>query len=138
MGKFALLNAKNDIKLSQQILQLLHTTLNQNSFIFNNKIYQPPSGLAMGSPLSNDIAEIFLQHYEQKLIKHLMEHKSIIYIILGMLMTFSSYMTPNSLILKQSTSTLIPYIPISLSLTLMKNRILSTFMSFKSPDATIH
>jgi len=75
----SLLEAKNDNKSSQQILQLLNTILNQNYFMFDNKIFQPSLGIAMGSPLSNDIAEIFLHHHEQKILKHLLEHNSIIY-----------------------------------------------------------
>ena len=41
--------------------------LKQNYFEFNNKIYQQLEGLAMGSPLSNIIAEIFLQHIDTKI-----------------------------------------------------------------------
>jgi hypothetical protein len=33
----------------------------------------------MGSPLSGTIAEIFLQHFEQTHLKHLLENKAIIY-----------------------------------------------------------
>ena len=70
----SLLETNNDKITSQQILHLLKTTLHQNYFMFEDNIYQPPTGIAMGSPLSNDIAEIFLQHHEQKLLKHLLEH----------------------------------------------------------------
>ena len=72
-----LLETQNNKIISQQILQLLSTTLHQNYFTFDNKIYQPSSGTAMGSPLPNDITEIFLQHHEQRLLKHLLEHKTI-------------------------------------------------------------
>ena len=74
-----MLETQNKKIISQQILQLLSITLHQNYFTFDNKIYQPSSGTAMGSPLPNDITEIFLQHHEQRLLKHLFEHKTIEY-----------------------------------------------------------
>jgi hypothetical protein len=36
-------------------------------------------GVAMGSPISNRVAEIFLQHYEQILTEHWMKDSTIIY-----------------------------------------------------------
>jgi len=36
----------------------------QNYFTFQNKIYQPEKGLSMGSPISNTIAEIFLNTFK--------------------------------------------------------------------------
>ena len=74
-----MLDTQNNRNITQQILQLLNTTLQQNYFTFANKIYQPITGISMGSPLSNDITEIFLQHQEQTLLKHLMENKTIEY-----------------------------------------------------------
>jgi hypothetical protein len=43
---------------------LLETILGQNYFTFQNQIYQPHKGVAMGSPISGTIAEIFLQQLE--------------------------------------------------------------------------
>jgi hypothetical protein len=37
------------------------------------KFYKPESGVAMGSPLSSNIAEIFLHDLEKNRIKHLLE-----------------------------------------------------------------
>ena len=51
-----------------QIKNSLNKILNQNYFKFNNKIYKQNSGLAMGSPLSSIIAEIFLQEIDKKII----------------------------------------------------------------------
>jgi hypothetical protein len=61
-----------------QILTLLKVTLSQNYFIFQHKIYQPEQGISMGSPISSSIAEIFLQHYEDKHIKQLLDTKNIV------------------------------------------------------------
>jgi hypothetical protein len=47
-----------------QYVNLLRTTLAQNYFVYKNKYYTCNKGVAMGSPLSNVIAETFLQHYE--------------------------------------------------------------------------
>ena len=57
----------------------MKTVLSQIYFKFNDNIYQPPKGIAMGSPISSIIAEIFLQYYENIFIKHLFESKNIIY-----------------------------------------------------------
>ena len=66
-------NTKNEIIL------ILKTILDQNYFQYNDKFYKPRSGIAMGSPLSGIMAEIFLQHFEQCKIKHLLEDKNIVY-----------------------------------------------------------
>jgi hypothetical protein len=47
-----------------QILQLMKTVLFQNYFTFSGNIYQPPKGIAVGSPISSIISEIFLKYYE--------------------------------------------------------------------------
>jgi hypothetical protein len=52
---------------------------NQNYFQYEGKFYKPNSGVAMGSPLSGMLAEIFLQDLEQQRIKHLLEDGNIIY-----------------------------------------------------------
>ena len=72
-----LLLAQNDKTITQQMTTLLENTLQQNYFSFENNIYQPTKGICMGSPLSGDIAEIFLQHIEQTNNKQIMENKNI-------------------------------------------------------------
>jgi len=42
----------------------LDTILKQNYFAFDDNIYQPEKGISMGSPITNIIAEIFLQDLE--------------------------------------------------------------------------
>jgi len=60
-------------------MSLLRVVLTQNYFTFQQTIYQPTQGIAMGSPISSLIAEIFLQQYEDKKIKHLLDTKNIAY-----------------------------------------------------------
>ena len=58
---------------------MLTTIINQNYFEHENDWFQPEKGIAMGSPISSIIAEIYLQHIEQTYIKHWIESKEIIY-----------------------------------------------------------
>jgi len=60
-------------------MSLLRVILTQNCFTFQQTIYQPNQGITMGSPISSLIAEIFLQQYEDKNIKHLLDTKNIAY-----------------------------------------------------------
>jgi hypothetical protein len=48
--------------LKQEILQTLHSILNQNYFQFNNSFYKPATDVAMGSPVLGLIVEILLQY----------------------------------------------------------------------------
>ena len=66
-------------RMANQIVQLLETILAQNYFTFQNQIYQPDKGIAMGSPISETVAEIFLQHLEKTHIKHLIDSKHLIF-----------------------------------------------------------
>jgi glycyl-tRNA synthetase beta subunit len=52
---------------------------NQNYFQYKGKFYKPTTGVAMGSPLSSILAEIFLQDLEQNRLKHLLEDKKIVH-----------------------------------------------------------
>jgi hypothetical protein len=51
--------------------------LGQNYFTFQDRIYQPNTGVAMGSPVSGIIAKVFLQHLENSHIKFLLDSKCI-------------------------------------------------------------
>jgi hypothetical protein len=53
--------------------------MNQNYFHYEGEFCKPTSGIAMGSPLSSNIAEIFLQDLEQNRLKHLLEGNKIVY-----------------------------------------------------------
>jgi hypothetical protein len=67
----------NNTQKTNQIIALLKVTLSQNYFTFQQKIYQPEQGIAMGSPISSLVAEIFLQHYEDIHINQLLDTKNI-------------------------------------------------------------
>jgi hypothetical protein len=51
--------------------------MNQNYFQYEDKYYKPESGVAMGSPISSTMAEIFLQEIEQHQLKHVLEDSKI-------------------------------------------------------------
>ena len=53
--------------------------LKQNYFQYNNQFYQPNNGIAMGSPISSTLAEIYLQYLEEIFVKHYLENKEITY-----------------------------------------------------------
>ena len=63
--------------MTHQICNIPGTILGQNCFTFQDHCYQPDRGVAMGSPLSGIIAEIFLQHLEDSHIKSLLDSKCI-------------------------------------------------------------
>jgi hypothetical protein len=60
------------------MLTLLHTILQQNYFTFQN-IFQPDNGIAIGSPVSRIIAEIFLQSLKNSHLKQLLKERRIIF-----------------------------------------------------------
>jgi hypothetical protein len=60
-------------------MSILKMTMNQNYFQYEGKVYRPTFGVAMGSPLSSNITENFLQDIEQNTLKHLLEGKEIVY-----------------------------------------------------------
>ena len=56
-------------------MTLLNIILRQNYFSFLVQIYQSDKGVAMGSPISGTMAEIFLQQLENTIIKHIIDAK---------------------------------------------------------------
>ncbi|XP_031346256.1 uncharacterized protein LOC116173113 [Photinus pyralis] len=60
----------------QNLLKLFDLTTQQNFFTFNSKYYQMQDGLPMGSPISGILANIFIDHLENK-IKLLPEFNNI-------------------------------------------------------------
>jgi hypothetical protein len=74
----SMLLKNNNPQITKQIITLMRLILSQNYFTFKNKIYQPEKGVAVGSPISNTIAEIILQYFEDIHIKQLMDTKNII------------------------------------------------------------
>jgi len=76
------LNEHNNINtITEQTLYLLKVILKQNYFQYNNQFFQPEKGIALGSPISNTIAEIYLQFLEEIYIKQLLKIKELVYYI---------------------------------------------------------
>ena len=69
------LRIHDDKQTTHQIMTLLNITLRQNYFSFLGQIYQPDKGVAMGSPISGTMADVFLQQLENSIIKHLIDAK---------------------------------------------------------------
>jgi hypothetical protein len=72
---------KNNInkKIKEQITHLLKVIIEQNYYQYNNQFFIPENGIAMGSPISGTLAEIYLQHIEELFIKHWIESQEIFY-----------------------------------------------------------
>ena len=69
----------NACELTKQTLYLLETILRQNFFQHNERLFQPEKGIAMDSPISSTVAEIYLQYIEEMYIKQWLDSKEIIY-----------------------------------------------------------
>jgi len=57
-----LISKHNDKQTTNQITMLLETILKQNYLSFQGNMYKPTKGVSIGSPISNIMAEIFLQN----------------------------------------------------------------------------
>jgi len=69
------LRIHDEKKTIHQIITLLSMILRQNYFSFLGQMYQPDKDIAMGSPISGTMAEVFLQQLENSIIKHLIDTK---------------------------------------------------------------
>jgi hypothetical protein len=67
--KFWLTKHSNTNTTTEQTLQLLETILKQNYFQYNNQLFRPEKGIAMGSPISSTIAEIYVKFLEELYVK---------------------------------------------------------------------
>jgi hypothetical protein len=80
---------------------LLESLLQQNYISYQNNTYQPKKGASMGSPISNTVAEIFLEYLENTHLKHILESKQIIFYtryINDVLMIYNTkYTTPETI-----------------------------------------
>ena len=77
--KFWLKRNNTDNRLINQAIQMLTTIINQNYFQHENHWFQPEKVIAMGSPVSSTIAEIYLQYIEHAFVKHWLESGEIKY-----------------------------------------------------------
>lgn len=54
--------------IQQEIVQLLELCMNENYFKYNDEFYKQKDGLAMGSPLSPLLAQIFMSDFEESIL----------------------------------------------------------------------
>jgi len=71
--KFWLNKNNNETTKVQQTLNLIRVIPNQNYFQYNDRHFKPTKGIAMGSPASGTLAEIYLQFTEELTIRQWME-----------------------------------------------------------------
>jgi hypothetical protein len=72
-------NNKNNKELNEQTLHILNTITKQNYFQYEEQIFQPQKGIAMGTPISGTMAEIYLNYLETIYIKHCLDNKEIVF-----------------------------------------------------------
>jgi len=58
---------------------MLETIMEQNYFQYNERLFQPEKGIAMGSPISSIIAEVLLQCIEETYVKQWLDSKETAY-----------------------------------------------------------
>jgi len=63
--KFWLNKHINNGELIEQTLYMLKTILKQNHFQYNEQLFQPEKGIAMGSPISSTMADVYLHYLEE-------------------------------------------------------------------------
>jgi hypothetical protein len=59
--------------ITKEISFILKMIMNQNYFQYDDKFYKPKAGVAMGSPISSTMDEIFPQDLKQNRRKHLLK-----------------------------------------------------------------
>ena len=140
----------SDVIVSQ-IYKLLCIVLQQDFFSFDNCIYKQNSGLAMGSPLSPFLAEIFLSNIEKTMISKLPSFRHVVKwmrYVDDVLVVFSgskddihSFFTALNTIhtnlkftMEQETNAGLPFL--DLYLTRKQNKIV--FSIFRKPTTTDH
>jgi hypothetical protein len=86
--KFWLNKNYNNKELIEQALHMLNIILQQNYFQYEDQIFQPEKGTAMGSPISSTMAEVYLQYIQETYTKQWLDSEEITYYnIRDMLMT---------------------------------------------------
>jgi len=76
--KFWLNKDSCDNTITEQTLHILEIILEQNYFQYNGQYYQPDKSIAMGSPISSTLAEIYLLYLEEIYVKLWLENREII------------------------------------------------------------
>jgi hypothetical protein len=78
-AKTGLKKTANSLQINKQVMILLSIIMEQNYFQYNKQCYKPQKGIAMVSPVSGYLAEIYIQKIEETDVKHWLESKEIIY-----------------------------------------------------------
>ena len=64
-----------DDKITDELIKITRTIVDQNYFTFQNQNYSQKTGLAMGAPSSAILSEVYLQYLEHtKIIKIITQH----------------------------------------------------------------
>jgi len=77
--KFWLNRNIHDNELIKQTLYILEIIMKKNYFQYNGRFLQLDKGIAMGSPISSTMAEVYLQFIEETYVKQWLESKEIVY-----------------------------------------------------------
>jgi len=77
--KYWLNKNNNSEDVIKQLLNIIKTVIQQNYFQYKDTFYQPVKCIAMGSPLSGTIAEMYLQYVEETYIKQRWDTNEIMY-----------------------------------------------------------
>jgi hypothetical protein len=67
LAEIALVKSKTPTPVISELCDLLRICVNQNSFLFNGRYYSQQEGLAMGSPLSPILSDIYMDNLERHL-----------------------------------------------------------------------
>ena len=78
-AKTVLQKTANILEMNKQVMIILSIIMEQNYFQYNKQCYKPQKEIAMGSPLSGYLAEIYIQEIEETDVKQWLESKEIIY-----------------------------------------------------------
>ena len=78
-ANFWLNSNPNTGNMNKQILNLLNTLMEQNYFQYDNHFYKPHERIAMGSPISGMLAELYLLYIENDYINHWSDSNEIIF-----------------------------------------------------------
>jgi len=58
-------------------LFLAKIKMKQNYFQYNERLFQPEKGIALGSPISSIMAEVYLQYIEETYVKQWLDSREI-------------------------------------------------------------
>ena len=77
--KFWLIRNIHDNELIKQVLYILEIIMKQDYFQYNGRFLQLDKGIAMGSPISSTMAQVYIKYIEETYVKQWLESKEIVY-----------------------------------------------------------